>query len=64
MRKIKTDIENIMKCKICGQKTFIFGNATYYLADGKHYLTTTYPLAEILAAKHCTMHQEKQSQKK
>lgn len=29
-----------MKCKICGQKTFIFGNGTYYLADGKHYLTT------------------------
>lgn len=26
--------------------------------------TTTYPLAEILAAKHCTKHQEKQSQKK
>jgi hypothetical protein len=27
-----------MKCKICGQETLKFGNGTYYLEDGKHFL--------------------------
>jgi len=27
-----------MKCKICGQQTYNFGNGTYYLEDGKHFL--------------------------
>jgi 2-polyprenyl-3-methyl-5-hydroxy-6-metoxy-1,4-benzoquinol methylase len=29
--------KKVMKCKICGQGTFHFGNGTYYLEDGRHF---------------------------
>jgi 2-polyprenyl-3-methyl-5-hydroxy-6-metoxy-1,4-benzoquinol methylase len=31
-----------MTCKICGQGTYNFGNGTYYLEDGKHFLVPFY----------------------
>jgi 2-polyprenyl-3-methyl-5-hydroxy-6-metoxy-1,4-benzoquinol methylase len=31
-----------MKCKICGQEASDFGNGTYYLEDGKHFLIPFY----------------------